>query len=135
MALELTAVGIRVVAFPVIPVLRIGSGICILLLAVLSLLPAEEMVRTRLSGHIEHTMAYAATALLLRLGYERRGWRQPAAALVCYAGALELMQHFSPGRHPGVDDWIASSIGVVLGSAAAGAMLRLCGLSGRRWRR
>ena len=122
-------------ASSIILVLRIGGGICLLLLAVLSLLPAEEMVRTRLSGHIEHAMAYAATILLLRLGYGRWGWLQPTAALVCYAGILELMQRFSPGRHPGVDDWIASSVGVVLGSAAAGAMLRLCSLSNRLQRR
>jgi VanZ family protein len=124
-----------VAAFPIILVLRIGGGICTLLLAVLSLLPAEEMVRTRLSGHIEHAMAYAATTLLLRLGYGHWGWLRPTAALVCYAGALELMQHFSPGRHPGVDDWIASSMGVVLGSAAASATLRPYSRSGRFRRR
>jgi VanZ family protein len=135
MALELTAVGACVASFRIILVLRIGGGICILLLAVLSLLPAEEMVRTRLSGHIEHAMAYAATTLLLRLGYGRWGWLQPAAALVCYAGILEHMQHFSPGRHPGVDDWVASSIGVVLGSAAASATFRLCSRFGRLQRR
>jgi len=108
----------------VILLLRIGGWICILLLAVLSLLPAEEMVRTSLGGHIEHAMAYAATTLVLRLGYGRWRWWPPAAALVCYAGVLELLQHLSPGRHPGLDDWIASSAGVLLGSAAAGARNR-----------
>ena len=115
--------------------LRIGGWICVLLVAVLSLLPAEEMVRTSLGGHIEHAMSYAATTLLLRLGYGRWQWWPPTAALVCYAGVLELMQHLSPGRHAAVDDWMASSAGVLLGSAAASVASRFAGASvglGRR---
>jgi hypothetical protein len=81
------------------------------LLAVLSLLPAEERVRTRLGGHIEHAIAYVGTALLLGLSYPAWDWKRIAAALVIYAGILDLLQNFSPGRHPAVLDWLSSSAG------------------------
>ncbi|MBD0276008.1 MAG: VanZ family protein [Acetobacteraceae bacterium] len=88
---------------------------CVVLLAVLSLLPADEMVRTGLSNLIEHAVAYAGTALLAGLGYRERGPGWIGAALVAYAGALELLQDFSPGRHSAVGDWLASSAGALLG--------------------
>jgi hypothetical protein len=64
------------------------------LLAVLSLLPAEEMVRTRLGGHIEHAIAYVGTALLLGLSYPAWDWKRIAAALVIYAGSLTFCRIF-----------------------------------------
>lgn len=92
---------------------------CVALSAILSLLPAEEMVRTGLSGYVEHAMAYAGTALLLRLGHpEHKPWRI-AAALVIYAGLLEYLQRYSPGRTPAVESWLASSIGVPIGIGGA----------------
>ena len=87
---------------------------CVILLAVLSLLPAEEMVRTGLDGHIEHATAYAGTAFLIGWNYPTWGWKPIATALVMYAGALELLQNLSPGRHPAVLDWLASSAGVLM---------------------
>ena len=50
-----------------IRVLRLPAWGCVILLAVLSLLPAEEMVRTGVDGHLEHVIAYAGTAFLFGL--------------------------------------------------------------------
>jgi hypothetical protein len=50
-----------------IRVLRLPAWGCVVLLAVLSLLPAEEMVRTGVDGHLEHVIAYAGTAFLFGL--------------------------------------------------------------------
>jgi VanZ family protein len=97
-------------------VLRLSAWGCVGLIAVLSLLPAQEMVRTSLGGHVEHATAYAGTAALLRLSYPTR-WKQIAAALVIYAGLLELLQNFSPDRHPTVADWLSSSTGALTGIA------------------
>jgi VanZ family protein len=94
---------------------HIAGWSCVVLLAVLSLLPKEEMVRTGLSGHIEHAMAYAGTALLFSLSH--RGPARIAAALMAYAALLESLQALSPGRHPALADWIASSAGVLVGVA------------------
>src|SRR4051812_3403131 len=98
--------------------LRVGAWACVSALAVLSLLPGDEMVRTSLGGHPEHAIAYAGTALLAGLGYPGRACRS-VLVLVLYAGVLELLQRFSPGRHSAVEDWLASSIGVVVGAWAA----------------
>jgi VanZ family protein len=98
-------------------VIRIGAWGCVVLIAVLSLLPAQEMVRTSLGGHIEHATAYAGTAALLRLSYPAWKWPRMAAALSTYAGLLEILQNFSPGRHPAILDWLSSSTGALLGLA------------------
>ena len=104
--------------------LRVGAWACVIALAVLSLLPADEMVRTSLGGHAEHAIAYTGTALLTGLGYPARVYRS-VLLLVAYAGVLELLQHFSPGRHSAIEDWLASSIGIVAGARAALTILSM----------
>ena len=54
--------------------LRLAAWSCIVLIAVLSLLPAEEMVRTSLGGHVEHMLAYAGTVFITGLAYARARW-------------------------------------------------------------
>ena len=98
---------------------RIAAWGCVALLAVLSLLPAEEMVRTGISGRIEHVVAYAGTAFLAGHGHRARGLGRVAAVLVVYAAGLELLQDFSPGRRSAIGDWVASSGGVLLGIGVA----------------
>lgn len=104
-------------------VLRAATWACVGALALLSLLPADEMVRTSMGGLAEHAIAYAGTALMSALAYPARVYRS-AVVLVLYAGVLELLQRFSPGRHSALDDWLASSVGVVAGALAAVAALR-----------
>jgi VanZ family protein len=89
---------------------------CIVALAVLSLIPREHMLRTGFGGHIEHIMAYLGTALIVASAYASRRLHI-VAGLMAYAGILELLQNFSPGRTPAVEDFAFSSIGVLLGVA------------------
>jgi hypothetical protein len=49
--------------------LRVLTWCCIIVLAILSLLPAEDMVRTGLPGRIEHFAAYAGSAAIAMAGY------------------------------------------------------------------
>ncbi len=100
-------------------VLQLVACGCVGLVAPLSLLPAETMVRTSLNGHVEHAMAYAGTALLMRLGYPKRKAWWIAGLLVTYAGILETLQHYAPGRTPAIEDWLASSIGALVGIGVA----------------
>ncbi len=100
-------------------VFRAAAWGCVALLAALSLLPADEMVRTGVSGRVEHAVAYAGTALLAGLGYRARGLGRVTTALVAYAAALELLQDLSPGRRSAIGDWLASSGGVLLGIGVA----------------
>ena len=62
--------------------LRFGAWGCVVAIAVLSLLPAQELVRTGLGGHIEHAVAYAGTAFTVALAYADRRSTSIAAALV-----------------------------------------------------
>ena len=79
---------------------RILTWCCVALLALLSLLPAEEMVRTGFPGRLEHFVAYAGSAAIATAGY---GLNRSATRVIgcfwLYAGILEYLQHFSPGRH------------------------------------
>jgi VanZ family protein len=98
---------------------RIGTWCCVVVLAVLSLLPAEEMVRSGLPGKFEHFVAYAGSAAIAIAGYGRsRGSLPIIAAFWVYAALLEYLQHFSPGRHSAIEDFAVSAIGALCGGLA-----------------
>src|SRR6266481_6248166 len=79
---------------------RILTWCCVILLAVLSLLPAQDMVRTGIPGELEHFVAYAGSTTIAMSGYgQRRGTVRIIGSFWLYAGVLEYLQHFSPGRH------------------------------------
>jgi len=99
--------------------LQAGAGLCLAVVAVLSLLPGPEMVRTGMGGSLEHVIAYAGTALACGLAWASRGWRRLTLALLLFAGAMEVLQSLSPGRFAGFDDFLFSSTGVLIGVAAA----------------
>ena len=89
---------------------------CVVLLAVLSLIPGDYMVRTGAPGDLEHFVAYLGTGVIASLGYARRmGYLVPAALLCAYAGVLEIDQNFAPGRHPDFIDFAFSSAGILTG--------------------
>ncbi|MCW5746266.1 MAG: VanZ family protein [Alphaproteobacteria bacterium] len=96
----------------------------IAILAVLSLLPANELLRTDLARFQfgkqgEHFIAYFGAATLVGMAYRSR-LSQIAVALLLipYAGLLEIAQRYSPGRSVSVWDFAASAAGV-----AAAALL------------
>jgi len=112
---------------------RITAPACIVILAILSWLPADEMIRTGLDGRIEHFLAYSGTTIIVLTAYAPRlRHGSLAAMLVVYAGTLELGQHFSPGRHPSVVDFAASSLGVVAGAVLLELVLQPRHSSGER---
>ena len=105
--------------------LRVLTWCCVILLAVLSLLPAQQMVRTGLPGRLEHFVAYAGSAAVAMAGY---GARRPGVQIIggfwVYAGILEYLQHFSPGRHPAIEDFAASALGAAGGGLAIALLWR-----------
>jgi VanZ family protein len=105
--------------------LRVLTWCCVILLAVLSLLPAEEMVRTGLPGRLEHFVAYGGSAAVAMAGYgTSRGVVQIIGGFWMYAGILEYLQHFSPGRHPAIEDFAASALGALCGGLAIAVLWR-----------
>jgi VanZ family protein len=105
--------------------LRLLTWCCVILLAVLSLLPAQEMVRTDLPGQFEHFIAYAGSAAIAMAGYGlSRGGMRVIGGFWAYAGILEYLQHFSPGRHPSFEDFAASALGVLCGGLVVALLWR-----------
>lgn len=101
---------------------RICTGLAIVLwlvIVVLSLVPGDERPHTGFSGNMEHFVAYAGTAGITALGFRRLPplW---IALPFCIASALfELAQFYIPGRSPGLDNWLASSLGALAGAYGA----------------
>ena len=101
-------------------ILRFATWFYIVLLAVLSLLPAEDVVRTSLSGRLEHFVAYAGSATVSMGGYGDRYGRMGVIGFYwVYAGILEYLQQFSPGRHVSIWDFAASALGAFCGVLAS----------------
>ena len=105
--------------------LRVLTWCCVILLAVLSLLPTQAMVRTGLPGRLEHFVAYAGSAAVAMAGYgASRGSIQIIGSFWVYAGILEYLQHFSPGRHPSIGDFAASALGALCGGLVIALLWR-----------
>lgn len=104
---------------------RPAAWACVAALAVLSLLPREDMVRTGAAGWMEHAVAYAGTMAMFAIGHRARlGLARPALALCGYAALLELAQHLSPGRSPALRDALAGTAGAIAVALAARALAR-----------
>jgi VanZ family protein len=101
--------------------LRFLTWVCVVLLAVLSLTPLEEIqsLRTGLPGPVEHIIAYAGSTAIAMTGYGlNRGAARIIGCFWLYAGILEYLQNFSPGRNPALVDFAASALGALCGGVA-----------------
>ena len=110
---------------------RYGLGVVAanaLALMLASWTPGEDMIRTGvLSGHAEHVIAYALSgAVMYAMLAPRFAAAYIVAAIVAYAGLLELGQLFVPGRHAAVEDFLFSTTGAVVGivSCIVGGLAR-----------
>ena len=106
---------------PLRTTLRVLTWVCVVFLAVMSLTPGEEIepLRTDLPGQVEHIIAYAGSGAIAMAGYGlHRGPVRIIGWFWLYAGVLEYLQHFSPGRNPAVVDFAASAFGALCGGVA-----------------
>ena len=126
----------------VIAVSQVLTWCCVVLLAVLSLWPGRgrgflfvmpefNAMRTGLPGKLEHFITYAGSAAIAMLGYgASQGSIQIIGAYWIYAGILEYLQHFSPGRHPSIADFAASALGALCGGLVVALLWRPSGQLG-----
>jgi VanZ like family len=95
---------------------RFAAWTCCMAIAVLSLAPAEHVTRhANLRGHVKHVLAYAVATLITAAAYGERGVTRVMFALLTYAGGLEFLQRFSPGRTSRLGDCMFSGAGVLMG--------------------
>jgi hypothetical protein len=87
--------------------------------------PGSTHGANRVSRPTEHFVAYAGSAAIAMAGYGvSRGGFQIIGGFWAYAGLLEYLQHFSPGRHPSIADFAASALGALCGGLASALLWR-----------
>jgi VanZ family protein len=104
---------------------RVLTFICVLTLALLSLMPAGDLPNTGFSGLLNHFIAYAGSCAIAIAAYrtERPHYWKIIVAFWAYAAVLEYLQHFAPTRHPAIKDFLASAIGAASGGVAGSVLL------------
>jgi hypothetical protein len=104
---------------------RLLGWLAVIVIAILSLVPGDIRPHTGAPGPFEHVAAYLGTAGLLTFGYGGR--RLPGTIVVSlslYSAVFEIAQTQIPGRNAAVTDFVASSIGAVLGGIAGWILLK-----------
>jgi hypothetical protein len=94
--------------------LRCAAWFCVFLITCLSLIPEDLEMRTPAPPGVEHALAYGVTAGLLLLAYPVQPVWLLIGFLSAYSGLMEILQTFSPGRHPGLDGMLWSSAGATI---------------------
>jgi len=111
---------------------RFVHGCGYLIVAALSLVPGEYRPHILgLSGKDEHAIAYFVLGVLTVIAARRtvNAYRL-CVIIVAYAGILEFLQLFASDRHAGVGDFVASSLGGIMGiTLATLAVSRLARIS------
>lgn len=96
--------------------LRLFAWLLAIAVTVVTLGPPRYRPHSHLGQLGEHILAFILVGLAFALAYPRR--RLAAAALtVGWAGALEFLQLFVPGRHARVEDLIADGVAALAGFA------------------
>jgi hypothetical protein len=78
-----------------------------------------KLLRTILPAPLEHFVAYAGVAAIAMAAYiPSRVGARIIGGLCVYAGILEYIRHFSPGRHPSLGKFAGSALGALCGVLA-----------------
>ena len=95
-------------------VFQAGGWLCLVAIAVLSLVAPSMRPVTFLPHNFEHVAIFALAGLAIGLGYPNRA-TQHAIAFTLFAAAIELAQFYTPGRHPRVSDFVVDALGACAG--------------------
>jgi VanZ family protein len=69
----------------------------------------------------EHALAFVLVGLAFGLAYSRNRWLSAGISLVLI-GLLELLQHWMPGRHARLGDFVVDALAASAGLAVAAAL-------------
>ena len=91
-----------------------------IVIAALSLVPAEEVPGPSLNDKIGHVLAYGVLTALAAIGFQTARWSSLAAGVLIYGLAMEALQGLMPlGREASGLDVLANLVGVGLGLGLA----------------
>jgi VanZ family protein len=95
-------------------------------IAVLALVPGQWQWRTGLPPQLEHFVAYFGLGLVLGVAWPptRRVILSIGLLLIAFAGVLEILQHWAPGRDARLIDALISVGGAITGLAIAAWLRR-----------
>jgi VanZ family protein len=99
---------------------RIVAWLLTLAIIVLSLGPASMRPDTGIPHDVEHFTIFVATGFAFGLGYARK-YAAIAIVLFLFAGAVETLQLFVPGRAALLTDFFLDALALFYGVAAATA--------------
>jgi hypothetical protein len=103
--------------------IQILSYIAVVGIIAISLVPGSARPQTGAPGQGEHVIAYLLTAFLFGVrGEARSDLAKLGLVFVAGAGVLEIAQLWVPGRNSQPGDFIASSVGILIGLVSGGVL-------------
>jgi VanZ family protein len=93
---------------------RASAGTLLIIIAVISLVPAQYRPATVLPHVLEHLPIFLATGVVFGVGYPERRLFQ-FVALLSFTAAIELAQLLIPGRHARLSDFLVDALGISAG--------------------
>jgi VanZ family protein len=102
--------------------IRLCAVAAIGLLVISSLISAAAQPRTILGWQVEHFLGYFAVTLIVCAAWPRPLW--VAGALVVLSGLLEVLQAFTPDRHPNLIAALCGAGGVVVAAVFVELFIR-----------
>ena len=104
--------------------LRVSAWTFLAIIAALSFVPLAFRPVTAMPHTIEHAAIFLLAGAVFALAYRVRLILFLAAAMT-FAGCLEVLQSFVPGRHARLTDALVDAISACVGILIASAMLQL----------
>ena len=103
---------------------RVIAWLSVAAIIVLSLMPPSNLPTTGAPRGFEHFIIFVVTGAAFGIDYPNSLLRL-AAALVIFAGVLELAQLWAPGRHARASDFLLDAIESCVGLGISWAVVNL----------
>jgi VanZ family protein len=104
-------------------IIRVIAWVLLATAIVLTVVPAELRPVSGFPSPVEHFAMFFLIGSAFTLGYSRSDYALCVAAMA-FAGLLELLQLFVPGRHARLSDFVVDALSAVIGIALAGLIDR-----------
>jgi VanZ family protein len=104
-------------------IIRVVAWVLLASAIVLTVVPAHFRPVTGAPSPVEHFAMFFLVGSAFALGYSRSDYPLCGAAIV-FAGSLELLQRFVPGRHARLSDFVIDALSAVIGIALSGLINR-----------